>query len=107
LSKYIREEKVITLQEGIRRLTSLPAKNLKIKGRGQLAPGNFADIVLFDADKIQDHATFEKPLQYATGMVYVFVNGVMVLSEGEHTGATPGRAVRGPGYVKTPGQPKL
>ena len=99
LSKYVREEKVIALQEAIRRLTSLPAGNLKIKKRGMLMPGNFADIVLFDADKIQDHATFEKPMQYATGMVYVFVNGTMVLSQGEHTGATPGRVVRGPGWV--------
>ena len=99
LSKYVREEKVIPLQEAIRRLTSLPAGNLKIRKRGTLAPGNFADVVVFDADKIQDHATFEKPMQYATGMVYVFVNGTMVLSKGEHTGATPGRAVRGPGWV--------
>jgi N-acyl-D-amino-acid deacylase len=66
-----------------------------------LTPGNYADIVMFDADKIQDHATFEKPMQYATGMVYVLVNGVMVLSQGEHTGATPGRVVRGPGWVGT------
>jgi N-acyl-D-amino-acid deacylase len=100
LAKYVREEKVITLQEAIRRLTSLPAGNLKIKRRGTLAPGNYADIVLFDADKIQDHATFEKPMQYATGMVYVFVNGVMVLTQGENTGATPGRAGRGPGWIK-------
>jgi N-acyl-D-amino-acid deacylase len=100
LSKYVREEKVITLQEAVRRLTSLPAGNLKIQKRGRLASGNYADVVLFDAEKIQDHATFEKPMQYATGMVYVFVNGVMVLSKGEHTGATPGRAVRGPGWSK-------
>jgi N-acyl-D-amino-acid deacylase len=99
LAKYVREEKVITLQEAIRRLTSLPAGNLKINRRGMLTSGNYADIVLFDADKIQDHATFEKPMQYATGMVYVFVNGTMVLSQGEHTGATPGRVVRGPGWV--------
>ncbi len=99
LAKYVRDEKVIPLQEAIRRLTSLPAGNLKIKKRGMLAPGNFADVVVFDADKIQDHATFEKPMQYATGMVYVFVNGTMVLSKGEHTGATPGRVVRGPGWV--------
>lgn len=101
LSKYVRDEKVIPLQEAIRRLTSLPAGNLKIKKRGMLTPGNYADIVMFDADKIQDHATFEKPMQYATGMVYVLVNGVMVLSQGEHTGATPGRVVRGPGWVGT------
>lgn len=99
LAKYVREEKVITLQEAVRKLTSLPAGNLKIKKRGTLAPGYFADVVIFDAGKIQDHATFEKPMQYATGMVYVFVNGTMVLSKGEHTGATPGRAVRGPGWV--------
>jgi len=99
LAKYVREEKLIPLKEAIRRLTSLPAGNLKIKKRGMLAPGNFADVVVFDADKIQDHATFEKPMQYATGMVYVFVNGTMVLSKGEHTGATPGRVVRGPGWV--------
>lgn len=105
LSKYVREEKVISLQEAIRRLTSLPASNLKIKKRGSLASGYFADIVLFDAAKIQDHATFEKPFQYATGMVYVFVNGVPVLSNGEHTGAMPGRVVRGPGWVNSASHP--
>lgn len=99
LGKYVRDEKVIPLQEAVRRLTSLPAGNLKIKKRGLLAAGNYADVVVFDADKIQDHATFDKPMQYATGMVYVFVNGTMVLSKGEHTGATPGRVVRGPGWV--------
>ena len=98
LAKYVRDEKVITLQEAIRRLTSLPASNLKIQRRGLLAPGYFADIVMFDATKIQDHATFEKPHQYSTGMMYVLVNGAIVLSEGEHTGATPGRVVRGPGW---------
>lgn len=100
LAKYVRDEKVITLQEAIRRLTSLPASNLKIQKRGLLAPGYFADIVLFDATKIQDHATFEKPHQYSTGMMYVLVNGVIVLSAGEHTGATPGRVIRGPGWKK-------
>ena len=105
LSKYVREEKVISLQEAVRRLTSLPASNLSIKKRGSLIPGNFADIVLFDAAKIQDHATFEKPLQYATGMMYVFVNGTLVLSKGEHTGALPGRVVRGPGWVSASGRP--
>jgi N-acyl-D-amino-acid deacylase len=105
LSKYVREEKVITLQEAIRRLTSLPATNLKLKKRGVLSPGYFADIVLFDASQIKDHASFENPFQYATGMVYVFVNGIMVLSNGEHTGATPGRVVRGPGWVMIPKNP--
>ena len=97
LGKYVREEKVIPLEEAIRRLTSLPATNLKIKQRGRLAPGYFADVVVFDPATIQDHATFEKPHQYATGVRHVFVNGTQVLKDGEHTGATPGRFVRGPG----------
>ncbi len=100
LGKYVREEKLISLQEAVRRLTSLPAGNLKIQERGLLKPGYFADIAVFDAAKIQDHATFENPHQYATGMVHVFVNGTQVLRDGEHTGATPGRVVRGPGYKK-------
>jgi N-acyl-D-amino-acid deacylase len=99
LAKYVRDEKVIPLQEGIRRLTSLPATNLKIKRRGTLAVGNYADIVIFDPQRIQDHATFEKPMQYATGMMYVVINGIVVLDKGEHTGATPGRVVRGPGWT--------
>lgn len=100
LGRYVRDEKLIPLQEAIRRLTSLPASNLKIDRRGELQPGNFADIAIFDPAKIQDHATFEKPHQYATGMVHVFVNGVQVLKNGEHTGAKPGIVVRGPGYGK-------
>jgi len=98
LGKYVRDEKVIPLQEAVRKLTSLPAENLKIRDRGRLQEGYFADIAIFDPAKIQDHATFEKPHQYATGMVHVFVNGVQVLKDGEHTGAKPGRVVRGPGY---------
>jgi len=98
LGKYVRDEKVITLEEAIRRLTSLPASNLKLDRRGLLKPGHFADVVVFDPAKIQDHATFEKPHQYSTGMVHVFVNGVQVLKDGEHTGAKPGRVVRGPGW---------
>lgn len=98
LGKYVRDEKVIPLEEAIRKLTSLPAANLKIKKRGALQVGNFADVVLFDAAKIQDNATFEKPHQYATGMVHVFVNGIQVLEYGEHTGARPGKVVRGPGW---------
>ncbi len=98
LGKYVRDEKVIPLEEAIRKLTSLPAGNLKIKQRGSLTSGYFADVVVFDPAKIQDHATFEKPHQYATGMVHVFVNGTQVLENGEHTGAKPGRVVRGPGY---------
>ncbi len=98
LGKYVREEKVISLEEAIRRLSSLPATNLKIKKRGWLKPGYYADLAIFDPNKIQDHATFEKPMQYATGMIHVFVNGQQVLADGEHTGALPGRAVRGPGW---------
>jgi N-acyl-D-amino-acid deacylase len=102
LGKYVRDEKVIPLEEAIRKLTSLPASNLKIKKRGQLKAGYYADIVLFDATKIQDNATFEKPHQYATGMVHVLVNGVPVLKDGEHTGEKPGRVVRGPGWKPKP-----
>ena len=97
LGKYVRDDSVITLAEGIRRLTSLPATNLRIKRRGSLKPGNFADVVIFDPATIRDHATFEQPHQYATGVRDVFVNGVQVLKDGEHTGAKPGRVVLGPG----------
>lgn len=98
LGRYVRDEGVIPLEEAIRKLTSLPAANLRIEGRGSLAPGYFADIVIFDAETISDHATFEAPHQLATGVRDVFVNGVQVLSDGEPTGATPGRVVRGPGW---------
>jgi N-acyl-D-amino-acid deacylase len=98
LGRYVRDEKVMSLEEAIRRLTSLPASNLKLDRRGALEEGHFADVVVFDAKTIQDHATFDKPHQYSTGMKHVFVNGVQVLKDGVHTGATPGRAVRGPGY---------
>lgn len=100
LGKYVRDEKVIPLEEAVRKLTSLPAENLKIRERGRLKEGYFADIAIFDPAKIQDHATFEKPHQYSTGMVHVFVNGVQVLKDGEHTDARPGRVVRGPGWKK-------
>jgi len=98
LGKYVREEQVIPLEEAIRKLTSLPASNLKLKKRGSLKPGNFADVVVFDPDKIIDNATFTEPHQYATGMVHVFVNGGQVIKNGDHTGAKPGRVVRGLGY---------
>jgi N-acyl-D-amino-acid deacylase len=98
LGKYVREEKVIPLEEAVRRLSSLPATNLKLQKRGALKPGYFADVVVFDPNTISDHATFDKPHQYATGMKHVFVNGVQVLKDGEHTNATPGRFVRGPGW---------
>ena len=99
LGKYVREEGVIPLEEAIRKLTSLPAENLRIEDRGQLAVGFFADVVMFDPDQIGDRATYEDPHQYSVGMVHVFVNGTQVLDAGEHTGATPGRAVRGPGWT--------
>ena len=92
-------EKVIPLEEAIRKLTSLPAGNLKIKKRGSLVSGNYADVVIFDPAKVQDHATFENPHQYSTGMVHVFVNGTQVIKDGEHTGAKPGRIVRGAGWT--------
>ncbi len=98
LGQYVREEKLVSMEEIIRRLTSLPASNLKIKKRGSLKIGYYGDLALFDATTVQDHATFEKPKQYATGMVHVFINGIQVLNNGEHTSAKPGRVVRGPGY---------
>ncbi len=99
LAKYVRDEQVIPLEEAIRRLTLLPAQTLQIRERGRLIPGYFADITIFDPDTIQDHATFDKSHQYATGVAHVLVNGVPVVSDGKHTGATPGRAIRGPGWI--------
>jgi len=89
---------VLTLQEAIRKLAALPTQTMRIDHRGQLKEGYYADVVVFDPAKIQDHATFVKPHQYATGMLHVFVNGEQVLKDGEHTGAKPGRFVRGPGW---------
>jgi N-acyl-D-amino-acid deacylase len=94
----VRDDKVITLADAIRKLSKLPATNLKLRDRGELTPGYYADIVIFDPDQVQDHATFAQPHQYATGMQHVLVNGVPVLSDGEHTGAMPGQVVRGPGW---------
>ena len=99
LGKYVREEAVIPLEEAIRKLTALPAENLGIRQRGRLEPGYFADVVVFDPGTITDHATFSEPHQYATGVVHVFVNGEQVVRGGEHTGAKPGRVVRGPGWI--------
>lgn len=98
LGKYVRDEGLIPLAEAIRRLTSLPAGNLRIQDRGRLMQGYFADVVVFDPASIRDNATFDKPHQYATGVRDVLVNGVQVLRDGEHTGARPGRVARGPGY---------
>jgi N-acyl-D-amino-acid deacylase len=98
LGRYVRDEKIIPMEEAVRRLSALPAHNLKIKSRGELKPGYFADIAIFDPKTVADNATFEKPHQYSTGMVHVFVNGKQVLKNGEHTGAKPGQVVRGPGW---------
>jgi N-acyl-D-amino-acid deacylase len=97
LAKYVRTDSVLTLQEAVRRMTSLPAENLRLRRRGRLAPGHYADVVVFDPATVQDHATFEQPHQLSTGVRDVFVNGTAVLRGGEHTGATPGRVVLGPG----------
>lgn len=100
LGKYVRDEKLMSLAEGVRRLSGLPATNLGLDRRGFLKPGMFADVVVFDPATIADKATFEKPHQYAVGMRHVIVNGVPVLRDGEHTNANPGRALWGPGKVK-------
>jgi N-acyl-D-amino-acid deacylase len=99
LGHYVRDEGLVTLQEAVRRLTSFPAHMLRIQERGALQPGHFADVVVFDPAQVRDHATFDAPHQFSTGMVHVFVNGVQVLKDGEHTGAKPGQVVRGPGWV--------
>jgi N-acyl-D-amino-acid deacylase len=93
LGQYVREEHVIPLAEAVRRITSLVATNIKLAGRGTLTRGSFADVVVFDPATIGAHATYEKPMQYATGIVDVFVNGVQVIRDGQHTGAKPGRVV--------------
>jgi N-acyl-D-amino-acid deacylase len=99
LGRYVRDQKVTTLQDAIRRLTRLPAESFKLKDRGCLDRGCYADIVVFDPAKINDLATFDKPHQYSVGVQHVFVNGTQVLRDGEHTGAKPGQVVRGPGWV--------
>jgi len=96
-AKYVREEKVLSIEEAIRRVTSLPATNLELTDRGKLAPGMFADVVVFNPATIQDHATFEKPHQLADGVQHVFVNGVQVLKDATATGKFGGRAIRGRG----------
>jgi N-acyl-D-amino-acid deacylase len=102
LGHYVRDEKAASLPDAIRRLTSLPATNLSLRDRGWLKPGNYADVVVFDPATIADHATYAQPHQLSTGVRDVFVNGVQVLSNGQHTGATPGRVVHGPGWTGWP-----
>lgn len=99
LGKYVRDEQALTMAEAIRKLTLLPATNLRLVDRGALRIGYHADLVAFDPASIRDNATFDDPHRYATGMVHVFVNGEQVLENGEHTGALPGRVVRGPGWT--------
>ena len=98
LGKYVREEKLIPLQEAVRRLSAFPAENLKFKYRGKLQKGYFADIVIFNPETIKDNATYEDPQKYATGVKDVFVNGIQVIADGEHTGKKPGRFLKGPGW---------
>jgi N-acyl-D-amino-acid deacylase len=102
LGKYVREEKTIPLADAIRRLSGLPAENLGLDRRGLLKEGYFADVAVFDSAAIADRATFEKPHQYAVGMKHVLVNGQIVLKNGEHTGALPGRALKGRGATRVP-----
>jgi N-acyl-D-amino-acid deacylase len=99
LGKYSRDEGIIPLEEAVRRMTSLPATNIQVRERGQLTAGYYADVVVFDPATIRDHATFPEPHQYATGVEHVLVNGAQVIKDGVHTGATPGRVVRGPGWT--------
>ena len=97
LGHYVREMGLMPLEEAVRRLTFLPAQNLRIQSRGLLKPDYFADVVIFDPDKVEDRATYENPHQFSVGVEHVFVNGVQVLDSGEHTGAYPGMVVDGPG----------
>lgn len=101
LGTFVREKQILTLQEAVRKLSGLPAKNLKLVDRGLLKPGYFADVVVFDPAKVTDKATFDEPHQYAEGVIHVWVNGTQALKDGEHTGATPGRFVKGPGAGRT------
>jgi N-acyl-D-amino-acid deacylase len=98
LGQYVRDERIIPLQEAVRKLAALPAHNLKLERRGRLEPGYFADVVMFDPATVRDTATYAHPHRYAEGMRDVFVNGVQVLKDGEHTDARPGRVIRGPGW---------
>lgn len=100
LGHYSRDEKAVALKDAISKLAAVPARHLKLNKRGELKTGHYADIVIFDPQKVNDHATYDKPHQYAEGMIDVFVNGTQVLKDGEHTGAKPGKFIKGPGYKK-------
>jgi len=98
IGKYVRDEKALSMAEAIRKLSSLPTRNLKVPLRGMLKSGYYADVVIFNPATVTDHATFADAHRLASGVNHVFVNGVQVLKDGEHTGATPGRFIKGPGY---------
>jgi N-acyl-D-amino-acid deacylase len=100
LGRYVREKKILTLESAIRKMTSLPARRLGILDRGLVKEGMWADLTLFDHKSVADRATFTEPHQYASGVAYVIVNGEIVVEKGEHTGARPGRALRGSGYTE-------
>ena len=97
LGRYVREDKVLRLEEAVRKMTSLPAQRLGLRDRGLLRPGAYADVTVFDPGKVIDHATFDNPHQYSEGIVYVFVNGAPVVDQGKITDRLPGRILRGPG----------
>jgi dihydroorotase/N-acyl-D-amino-acid deacylase len=99
LGYYVRERGIISLEEAVRKMSSMSAQRLGIRGRGLLVEGYFADIAIFNSDEVKDMATFEDPHQYAVGMKYVLVNGELVVEEGKHTGRHPGKILHGPGYV--------
>ena len=98
LGKYVREQNIISLPEAIRKMTSLPAKVLSIQDRGLIKEDYFADIVVFNEKTISDNATFQNPHQYSNGVEHVLINGVIVIKDGKHTGAKPGKVLHGPGY---------
>ena len=99
LSKYVREDAVLSLEDAVRKMSSAVATRLNIRDRGFLREGYYADVIVFDPETVVDHATYEEPHQLSTGIEHVYVNGTAVVTDGEHTGAMPGRAVRGPGWT--------
>ncbi len=100
IARYVREKRVLTLEQAIRKMTSWPATRMRLHGRGVIKEGCWADVVIFDYDKIQDHATYQQPFLFPTGIDYVLVNGQVVIDHGKHTGARPGHVIYGPGRVK-------
>src|SRR6185295_11411765 len=102
LGKYVREEKVLTLEDAVRKMTSLPAQIMRLKDRGLLKEGYWADVVVFDPATVKDNSTYEQPTLYPTGIIHVFVNGVQVIKNSDHTGAKPGKIVYGAGHVTAP-----